>query len=294
MIPIQPGIFADLPPLARYLTFTLKTGTDPRANLKSLASLVDGQQTVIGLGECLTLALGAKIEPLRTFPVMSGPGVAIPSTPAALWLWLRGDDRGELVHRTRRIQLALADSFATGQVIDAFLHRKNRDLSGYEDGTENPQGDERTAATALQDAGEGLDGSSFVAAQQWVHDFSRLEAMSPERQDDTIGRRKTDNEEFEEAPDSSHVKRTAQESFDPEAFVWRRSMPWADSCRSGFYFVAFGRSFDAFEAQLIRMAGLEEDGITDALFHFTLPVTGAYFWCPPMKDGKPDLRAVGL
>jgi len=33
------------------------------------------------------------------------------------------------------------------------------------------------------------------------------------------------------------------------------------------------------------MAGVE-DGVADALFRFTRPVTGGYFWCPPMKDGQ--------
>ena len=54
-----------------------------------------------------------------------------------------------------------------------------------------------------------------------------------------------------------------------------------------------GNVVDAFEAQLRRMVGAE-DGVTDALFQFTRPVTGAYFWCPPMRNGRLDLRAVGL
>jgi putative iron-dependent peroxidase len=37
-----------------------------------------------------------------------------------------------------------------------------------------------------------------------------------------------------------------------------------------------------------------EDGISDALFTFTRPVTGAYFWCPPMDRGRLDLCALGL
>ncbi len=58
-------------------------------------------------------------------------------------------------------------------------------------------------------------------------------------------------------------------------------------------FVAFGRSLAAFEAQLRRMNG-EEDGVADALFRFTRPVTKSYFWCPPVADGKLDLAALGL
>jgi putative iron-dependent peroxidase len=70
-------------------------------------------------------------------------------------------------------------------------------------------------------------------------------------------------------------------------------MPWSDGTRGGLNFVAFGKSFDAFEAQLKRMVGAE-DGITDALFKFTTPISGSYFWCPPMQNGKLDLRALGL
>jgi porphyrinogen peroxidase len=89
------------------------------------------------------------------------------------------------------------------------------------------------------------------------------------------------------------VKRTAQESFEPEAFVLRRSMPWMMSMQAGLMFVAFGKSFDAFEAQMRRMAGFD-DGITDALFTISKPVNGAYYWCPPMRGGQLDLRQLGL
>jgi putative iron-dependent peroxidase len=37
-----------------------------------------------------------------------------------------------------------------------------------------------------------------------------------------------------------------------------------------------------------------EDGIADALFQFTRPVSGSYFWSPPMKQGKLNLSALGL
>jgi putative iron-dependent peroxidase len=70
-------------------------------------------------------------------------------------------------------------------------------------------------------------------------------------------------------------------------------VPGHEALGGGLNFVAFGKSFDAFEAQLKRMVGAE-DGITDALFKFTLPVSGSYFWCPPIENGKLDLRALGL
>jgi putative iron-dependent peroxidase len=70
-------------------------------------------------------------------------------------------------------------------------------------------------------------------------------------------------------------------------------MPWASGRQSGLMFAAFGHSFDAFEAQLKRMVGAE-DGICDALFQFSQPLTGSYFWCPPLHSGQLDLRAIDL
>lgn len=175
----------------------------------------------------------------------------------------------------------MAPAFRLVETWDGF-NGSGRDLSGYEDGTENPEGEEAVAAAIA------ADGSSLVAVQRWEHNFNRFEAMQPEERDHCIGRRRSDNEELDDAPESAHVKRTAQESFDPEAFVVRRSMPWADASAAGLMFVAFGHSLDAFEAQMRRMVGLD-DGIVDALFRFTRPLSGAYFWCPPIKGGKLQL-----
>jgi putative iron-dependent peroxidase len=293
MSDMQPGILAPVPPLARYLTFSLKPDSDPGTVAGPLRDIVDGMGIVLGIGQSLVLALGGRVEGLRTFPPTATGGIDIPSTPAALWFWLRGDDRGKLLHLSRTVRRAVAPAFRLQKSIEAFRFGPGLDLTGYEDGTENPQGDKAVEAAAVRGGDPGLDGSSFVAVLQWVHDLDRFESMKPGERDHVIGRRKSDNEEMDDAPPSAHVKRTAQESFEPEAFVLRRSMPWADVHGEGLVFTAFGKSFQAFEALLGRMVGAE-DGITDALFRFTRPVTGAYFWCPPVANGRLDLEALGL
>ena len=290
---VQAGILAPVPKLARYLRFSLEAGSKPGRSLAALTALVDGESVVVGAGQSLVRVLGAEIPGLRVFPTQFGAGLVLPSSSAALWCWLRGDDRGNLLHSGRKIIAALSSGFSLESVLDSFQYENGRDLTGYLDGTENPKGKKASEAAIVGGQGGGLDGSSFVAVQQWILDFKRFDAMASEDQDNAIGRRRSDNKELTEAPRSAHVKRTAQETFSPEAFILRRSMPWAVGNGGGLNFVAFGKSFNAFEAQLKRMVGAE-DGITDALFKFTRPVTGDYFWCPPMSNGRLHLRALGI
>ena len=287
----QPGILAEETKLSRYLEFTFDEKSEINAALKALININITDNIVVGVGQSLVEFLGEEIENLYTMPAQTGSGIDIPSTPAALWCWLRGNDRGEIFHHSRQLEDMLAPGFIITNVIDSFQYDCNRDLSGYVDGTENPKGDEAINAAILKKQGAGLDGSSFVAVQRWLHDFDVLNEMTTIEKDDVIGRHISDNEEFDEAPESAHVKRTAQESFDPEAFMIRRSMPWAEGMDAGLVFVAFGYSFAAFEASFNRMLG-KDDGVTDALFSFTQPVSGAYFWCPPVKDNKLDLSAL--
>lgn len=293
MVNFQSGILAPLPSAARFLFFTHKPDTDPRESLVLLAQQVDGDRIVAGLGQSLLLQCGANIHGMREMPSLSGTSVEVPSTPASLMLWLRGEDRGELVNLSRHLRSLLAPAFDVRDAVDCFTFQQNRDLTGYEDGTENPQDDAAVQAAITQIDKPGFAGSSFVAIQQWLHNLNHFESLPLKERDNIFGRHIADNEEFESAPESAHVKRTAQESFSPPAFMVRRSMPWNDATRDGLVFVSFGHSLDAFETVLKRMVGLE-DGITDGLFRFTQPITGAYFWCPPLQDGKLDLSLLKL
>jgi porphyrinogen peroxidase len=287
----QPGILAPLPAAGRYLSLRRRPGASTSEALTALSAIEPGQD-VVALGAALVDALGKSVPGLRAMPSLQGAGVSMPAVPVDLWIWLRGDDAGVLLHRGKDYTRALAPAFELTGDRTSFVHAGGRDLTGYEDGTENPSGDKALTTAYLAGQGAGLDGSSFVAVQTWRHDLEQFAAWSAERRDATIGRRIVDNEEIADAPASAHVKRTAQEDFEPEAFVLRRSMPWADSRGEGLVFVAFAHTLDAFEAQMRRMLGLD-DGIVDALFGFTQPIDGAYGWCPPLRDGRLDLSALG-
>lgn len=288
---IQPLILQDIPINAKYLYFNLIPGADVQAGLQTLNNLYDADSMVIGLGQSLISACNTKVPGIKAFPSNSQSAVRIPSTPTDLWIWLANSDRGQLFHQSSQIEMALADCFVLEQLVDAFKYEDGRDLSGFEDGTENPEGEDAVATAMLSGAGKGLDGSSFVAVQQWQHDMFAFQNLTAAEQDDCIGRCAEDNQELEDAPVSAHVRRTEQEDFDPPAFMLRRSMPWTEGMTAGLMFVAFGNSFAAFEAVLKRMTGAEDD-VTDALFGFTQPITGGYYWCPPVEGDRLNLSAL--
>lgn len=312
----QPGILAELPAHGRYLFWRLAKPALAKVALQRLRVLVNGRTSVVGVGLSLVDSLSAQVPGLCAFPSLPdprAPGHTLPADATALWCWLRsdaGEDQGHLLHRNQRLEAVLSPAFKLVRVTDGFCHARQalaadgktglghgRDLTGYEDGTENPQGKKARLTAVVAGQGVGLDGGSFVAVQQWQHDFKAFERMSAQARDHAIGRRQSDNEELDDAPESAHVKRTAQENFSPEAFVLRRSMPWVQGRQAGLMFVAFGHSLDAFEAQMRRMAGLD-DGIADALFTLSRPTSGAYFWCPPLRGSGQrrslDLRQLGV
>lgn len=288
----QQGILDEETKLARYLTFSINDNSSAAAALKALSEAIDPTETVVGLGQSCIAVLGSNISDLKIMPAQCGDGFEIPSIPEALWIWIRGNDRGEIFHRCHKIEKILSSAFAVTSVVDSFQYDENRDMSGYVDGTENPVGTDAVDAAIIKSSEQGLKGSSFVAVQQWLHNFDTLDHMTTQEKDNAIGRHISDNEEFD-APKSAHVKRSAQEDFEPEAFMLRRSMPWVDGLDGGLMFVSFVHTLDAFEAIMDRMIG-KDDGVVDALFKFTRPINGAYYWCPPVKDGKLDLSALGI
>lgn len=288
----QTAIFEPIPPHARHLFFDLLPDGDTRAVLAALAAACDGRSAVLGIGAPTAGALNAAVPGLRAFPHLPQANPPVPATQHALWLWLRGDAPGDVLLQGHALERLAAPAFRLEQSIVSFRHRDYRDLTGYEDGTENPEGEAALEAASAMGQGDGIDGSSYAAVQQWLHDFDTFDGMPPRTQNDCFGRDRVSNEELDDAPASAHVKRTAQEDFEPEAFVVRRSMPWVAGADAGLVFLAFGKSFDAYEAQLRRMTG-HDDGISDALFRFTRPLTGGYYWCPPVANGAVDLSALG-
>lgn len=275
----QPGILSAVTPAARYIVLDVPPDIAAKDVVRRLHELRIDDGLIVGLGDPLLRALGSSVPGVETFPALSGPGCAIPSTQGSILLMTRGEDHGDTLIAMQRAMAVLGHGLRILEDVAAFRHGTGRDLTGFEDGTENPTGDEAMAAAIA------ADGSSCVAVQRWVHDLGGFEKLSPAQRNHVFGRDRETNEELADAPPSAHVKRSAQEDFVPPAFMVRRSMPYGTVTEHGLYFVAYGKTFDAFAAVLHRMIG-RDDGVVDGLFQFSRPVSGGYYWCPPIADGR--------
>ncbi|MTJ80716.1 MAG: Dyp-type peroxidase [Telmatospirillum sp.] len=281
----QPGLFVEGAVAGHSLEWTLSG--DPREALAALATL-DPAGAIIGIGAPLVAALERRVDGLRPFPEIAG-SITMPSTQNALWAYVMDATPGEAFARAESLERQLRGPFALVESLPLFRYRDGRDLTGYKDGTANPEGDDAAATALIADGARA--GGSFALVQRYVHYRSRFSRLSEAERDDVIGRRYADNEEMEEAPETSHVRRTDQEGYDEPAFMVRRSMPWGDLRTHGLQFVAFVNDLDIVERVLHRMCGLI-DGRTDALLRFTAAETGGYYYCPPMADGRLDLSGL--
>ncbi|HJF28653.1 Dyp-type peroxidase [Acinetobacter bohemicus] len=191
------------------------------------------------------------------------------------------------------ICFALSQAFFEGirdkvHVLDervCFRYFDGRDITGFIDGTENPQFPDDRAEVALlgEDAGIFQDGS-FIFAQRYAHDLEKWKKLKVDAQEQVMGRSKLESIELEDEvkPENAHVARTVVEDEEGEEMeILRHSLPYGDGRGDqGLFFIAYTKDLTIIDAMLERMFGTSGDGIHDRLLHFVTPMDGAYYFAP--------------
>ena len=276
----QSGIVENNTSSALFMLFDIANENNLAASLAALKKLVNGKDTVVGFGNKLMQYFSGVSEYHQhkfNSPLMSN------DDGCDLAIWIKHEDKGEIFHKSQALKNALADSFTLQKTVSAYSYRQKFDLSGFEDGIENPAGAEVLPVAIAH------DGSSFWVLQQWLHDFVWLNNSSQASKEACIGRSMNDSHQLDNLPDSAHIKKSAKENFTPEAELLRKSMPWSDDeLNGGLMFSAFGHSFRAFNLQMTSMLGTE-DNVVDGVFKFSKILNTNYLWCPPIVDGNLDL-----
>lgn len=212
-------------------------------------------------------------------PIRGEDGYQMPATQKDAWIWVASASRSQTFNVAQHITKQLADNWKLSSETTGWVYEFNRDLTGFEDGTENPGALEAPGIVAIPNGQPGA-GSSVLLYQLWNHRANNWYDLSTEEQEDIIGRTKADSVELDDEtkPDSSHVARTVVEVDGEELDIYRRNCAYGDVRRHGTAFVGF--SFDQWrlEEMLRQMAGV--NGPRDMLTRFTDAISGAWYVCP--------------
>jgi len=265
-------LIRDLCPIFEEITNTVSM-TDESSRLSS----------VLGFGAVIwdKLFPTAKPSQLRPFQERQDGVRIAPSTPGDILLHVRSERPDLNFILSRRVMQALGKGVSLVEEVTGFRYLDSRDLTGFIDGTENPEGAKR-AEVALIKEDHAFAGGSYIQMQRYVHDLARWDALSIAEQEGKIGRTKADDIELKDdiKPLTAHISRVVIEEEGEELEILRHSMPYGNTREAGLLFIAYSRTPTHFDRMLDRMIHRDEQGHYDHLLDYTQAVTGTSFFAP--------------
>jgi putative iron-dependent peroxidase len=201
-------------------------------------------------------------------------------------LWISGSAYDVVFDVARMAIRALAGVAAVAEETSSWPYRHDLDLTGFIDGTENPDLIDAPQFVLVPEGKPGA-GGTILLLQKWAHDATAWESLADPEQELVIGRRKADSVELEDKPADSHVASTDQDIFGK---IFRRNMPYGTVTVHGTMFVGFSAEQRPLVEMLESMAGLN-DGTRDALTRYTTPLTGAYYFVPSTDSLRDAMQA---
>jgi putative iron-dependent peroxidase len=290
----QFGIFAQGTVAHAFVEWDLR----PNVNLVEVASILGRLRgpSVSAGGVNLVLAFGADLWQLLApsdIPAGLGPfqpigrlgGHHAPANQHDLWLWINGSSQDVVFEHTRAAAMAIEAVAQVANEQTAFVHRDSRDLTGFIDGTANPPLLDAPMAALVPDGHPGAAGS-HVLVMRWVHKLDAFEALPVGEQERVFGRTKAESIELADdvKPTTAHIARVEiEDEAGVELPIYRRSVPYGTVAEHGLYFVAFSADRSRFDTMLGRMFGTAGDGQHDRLTDFSRPVSGAFYYAPPLN-----------
>ena len=241
-------------------------------------STVGGVNFVVGFRPELWGQVATARPEVRGFdePIAGPDGFTMPATQHDVWVWIAGAAQDLVFDVAAEVIATLRPVASLASEVSGWSYLHSRDLTGFEDGTENPPLAD-APSVVLSD-----DGFSVLLVQQWAHDFDAWTALDVEAQERAMGRTKADSIELDHKPADSHVARTVVVEDGAELDIFRRNAPYGTVSEHGTMFIGFSVDQHRLDRMLRRMAGAE-DGVRDALTRYTTPLTGAYYVIPSVE-----------
>jgi putative iron-dependent peroxidase len=229
-------------------------------------------------------------QPFVTIVAGDGSGREAKGTQEELLLWMSHDDRGTVWQEQYDARTALKGQMAVARETLTFILGASLDMTGFIDGTGNPQGDAAERAAAIVPDGMPGAGGSFINAQRWVHDLEAWNQMTMSDQEKVFGRTKPDSVRLDPQPDYSHLSHvelregaTADATKAKRNELVRRSTPYAlHDGTVGLYFMAFCKEQAPLRERLEAMYAVH-GGVRDRLVDFSNPASGSFYFAPSVE-----------
>jgi porphyrinogen peroxidase len=298
----QPGVNAPQAAHALFLVLQVRPGDENVRRTRQVCGDLDKLIRAVGARDensnlSCVLAFGSGIwdqifaaerpRELHLFrEFSSGPRYA-PCTPGDLLLHIRAERMDLCFELASQFMRSLSAAVTVADEVHGFRYFDDRDLTGCVDGTENPAGAARIAATLVGAEDSSFAAGSYVIVQKYLHDLIKWNSQAVEQQEKIIGRTKLDDIELDEAvkPSFAHNALTTLVENGEEIKILRHNMPFGDAGggESGTYFIAYAKSPAPIEQMLENMFIGRPPGNYDRLLDFTHPATGTNFFAPPLS-----------
>ena len=242
---------------------------------------------VTGIGSGLWDRLFGTPRPagLHPFRRLSGERHTAVATPGDLLFHIRARRLDLCFELAQRLTERLAGAAQVVDEVHGFRSFDQRDLLGFVDGTENPEGDGARDAVLIGDEDPDFAGGSYVIVQKYVHDLDGWDALGTEAQEAAIGRTKLSNLELDDEVKAadSHVALTVITGPDgEERQILRHNMPFGQvgTREFGTYFIGYAADPGVIEEMLVNMFVGRPPGNTDRILEFSRAITGTLFFAP--------------
>ncbi|MEV8030559.1 Dyp-type peroxidase [Streptomyces sp. NPDC086182] len=252
---------------------------------------------VVGIGSAAwdRLFSGPRPQELHPFVELTGKRHRAPSTPGDLLFHLRARRTDLCFELARLIVERLEGAVTVVDEVHGFKYFDDRDLLGFVDGSENPEGRPAADAVLVGDEDPAFEGGSYVIVQKYLHDLRTWNALPSAEQEKVIGRTKLANVELPDdvLPADSHVALNTITGEDgAERKIVRENMPFGTLGEGEFgtYFIGYARTPEVTEQMLRNMFLGDGRASHDRILDFSTAITGCLFHVPTV-DFLDDLPA---
>ncbi|MBI2703972.1 MAG: Dyp-type peroxidase [Actinobacteria bacterium] len=300
----QPGLLTALGSHQWYVHLSRTDGADLSVIKSALNDLradcqAQGVNLAVLCGPSFLAALTDDVpDDFLDYPGYESPdGKVAKGTQEDLLVWVHSDRKDRNWATQYSFRTAVAGHMAVARETIAWVYENSLDLTGFIDGTGNPDPDREVECALVPDGKPGA-GGAFCIAQRWVHDLDYFFGLSLDDQQNLFGRTKADSSRLDTQVPTSHLSHvelrdgaTADASKPKRGEMVRRSTPYAmPDGTVGLYFMGFCREQAPLRERMEAIYGMNGKP-RDALTDYSTPASGSFYFAPSKETLDASLGA---